>query len=79
MNLNQLDFASIAPISDTIASTSSELRSEDLITLLKWIVASSSPVEEKQVEPSGEATEVEVLEDIRAQLVKLNENFKVGN
>ena len=63
----------IAPVSDTTAtaSTSSEFRSEDLITLLKWIADSSSLVEDK-AEPQGEATEeVEILEDIRAQLVKL--------
>ena len=88
MSLNQLTFTSEmsdstpfgAPVYDTTATTSSEFRNEDLITLLKWIVDSSSPVEDK-AEPQGEATEeVEVLEDIRAQLVELNENFKhMGN
>ena len=88
MSLNQLTFSSAmsdstpfgAPVYDTTASTSPEFRNEDLITLLKWIVDSSSPAEDK-AEPQGEATEeVEVLEDIRAQLVELNENFKkMGN
>ena len=78
-------------VSGAAASTSSEFNSEDLIILLRWIVYTSeaaSPLakEERaeQVDSLGTQTnqeganevEVGVLEDIRAQLVELNENFK---